>query len=122
MTTLQEFIDSKFINKESKEKIKNIALGKDLNRISKEITDKEIEGGKLDLSSYNIRKLMINSNCLKSSLTELVLSGSSNLETLVIVNSPGLTSLDISGCSNLTVMNINGMELIEASHKLEVKG
>jgi hypothetical protein len=124
MKTLQEFIENKFVEKyKSKERVKIIDINEHLNRVFKEIANKEIEGGKLDLSDYpNLERLRVNSDCLKNSLTELLLNNNPNLKTLVITNSPNLTSINISGCSNLNIMNVNGMELIEACRSLEVKG
>jgi hypothetical protein len=122
MVTLQKFIKDKFIERfKSKENIKTIDIDKHFKL--EQIVNKEVEGGKLDLSDYpNLERLRVNSDCLKSSLTELLLNNNPNLKTLIITNSPDLTSLDISGCPNLSTMNINRMELIEACQNLEVKG
>ncbi|MCE8169424.1 MAG: hypothetical protein I3273_04870 [Candidatus Moeniiplasma glomeromycotorum] len=72
MTNLQQYLDQKYPTQSDKEKVKEIILSDN---------EKEIAGGKLDLSEYvNLEKLALHGNWLKSPLTKLKLGKMPNLK------------------------------------------
>src|SRR5579862_563428 len=85
MTTLQEYLNQKYPTPADKEKLRQIILSE---------SEKEIEGGELDLSEYvNLEKLTLCGHYLKTPLTKLKLGKMPNLTGLTCVYNQ-LTSVD----------------------------
>ena len=121
MVTIQKFIELNYKDKEATVGI-DINVGCFSENDTKNLKEK-VEGGKLDLSDYpNIEQLRINSRCLKSSLTELVLTNNHKLHTLLVLNSGDFVTLNISGCSELESIIVNDEAFADACFKIDIKG
>lgn len=107
-TTLQEYLDKKYLTSEIRENVREINSEK-INQERRKRGSKLLKGGELDLSEYkNLEKF--NENDL-GTFTELILEKKPYLKELCCSNNL-LTSLDASGCPNMRKLDVRKNELI----------
>lgn len=97
MTTLQEFLNQKYLTEEDREKVKEV----NIDRINHEVGGK-LGGGELDLSAFpNLEVVILGyEDKLKTPLTKLSIINSSNLRSLDCFYQK-ISSINLGSCDNL---------------------